>query len=61
MGKKFYSDWTQAQILALVLKGIRSGRIKDQTVLNTDANAEEMDMVPLSEIIASAIQIKQPA
>jgi hypothetical protein len=58
MSKPFYADWSQAQILALVLDGIRRGKIKDQTILHTaDEDAEEAGMAPVSEIIANAIKI----
>lgn len=55
---KFYSEWTQAQILALVLQGIRRGKIPDQTILNNgDPQAVEGDSASLSEIIQNAIKL----
>ncbi len=58
MASRFYSEWTQAQILALVLQGIRRGKIKDQTILNNgDPQATQGDSAPLSEIIQNAIKI----
>ena len=54
MTKPFYSEWTKEQILALVLDGIRRGKIKDQTILHKGGS----DSVALSEIIRQAILIK---
>lgn len=52
---KFYASWTQGEVLALVLKGIRSGRIKDQSIIHTAPEAIEADIVPLSTIIQHVI------
>lgn len=62
MRSRFYSEWTQAEILALVLSGIRRGKITDQTILNNgDPQAKHGDSAPLSEIIANAIKLPPDA
>lgn len=55
MTRPFYADWTQAQVLALVLKGIRNGKVPDQTIMDTDTSKAELEMAPLSEIISHSI------
>lgn len=58
MTSKFYSEWTQAQILALVLQGIRRGKIPDQTILNNgDPDSPRGESAALSAIIQNAIKL----
>lgn len=57
MSKPFYADWTEKQVLALVLQGIKRGKIKDQTILHNDPKATEGDSAALSTIIQHHIKL----